>query len=59
MKALIKDLKKHDAFRFKDQIFIVHKKHRNEDSPLITTCGEWFYFDELEIEKIDKKALGL
>lgn len=36
----IQDLKKHDQFVFNGITYTVHKKYRNDNSPLITECGE-------------------
>lgn len=55
MKTLIKDLKKHDHFIFNNQTFIVKqsfKDWKKNDAPyMLTTCGEVFWYDELEVEK--------
>lgn len=51
----IKDLKRGDKFRFNDKIYTVKRKFsqlKNEELYLKTECGEIFYFDELEIEKV-------
>jgi len=53
MKIMIKDLKKNDKFIFNNKIYIVRKKYRNDDSPLITNCGELFHYDELEVVQQD------
>ena len=50
MTRIIRDLVKRDSFKFNDELHIVHKKYRNDDSPLITTKGEEFFHDELEID---------
>jgi len=52
----IKDLKKGESFKFNDKVYIVRRKFsdwKKDDNPyLITTDGEIFYHDELEIEKV-------
>lgn len=50
MKRTIQNLKKRDMFKFNETIYKVHKKYRNDDSPLITECGQLFYNEEMEVE---------
>jgi len=50
----IQDLKKHDQFVFNDKTYTVHKKYRNDDSPLITECGELFHNEEMPVNYIGK-----
>lgn len=54
--TIIKDLKKNDYFKFNHKIYKVKQKYsdwKKYDEPyLLTYCGEVFYHDELEVEKI-------
>lgn len=42
-------------FKFNDTVYVVYKKYRNDDSPLIAECGQLFYNEELEVEYLGKK----
>ena len=56
MKAIVKDLKKGDKFKFNDNIYQVYKPfrvwNRNDDPYMMTTGNEIYYNDALEVEKI-------
>lgn len=56
MKTIIKNLKKGDRFKFNDTIYTVKQKFsdwkKNDEPYLTTNSGETFYFDELEVEKV-------
>lgn len=55
MKKTIQKLTKRDSFKFNNSVYIVHKKYRNDDSPLITECGQLFHNEEMEVEYLGKK----
>jgi hypothetical protein len=54
MYSIIKNLKKGDYFIFNDKIYRVKQKFsdwkKNNSPYLLTTCGEIFYNDDLEVE---------
>jgi len=56
MKMYIKDLKKGENFKFNDIVYKVKRKFsdwKKDDNPyLMTTDGEIFYHDELEVERV-------
>lgn len=54
MKKQIQELIKRDQFIFNDTIYTVRKKYRNDDSPLLSECGQMFHNEELEVEYIGK-----
>jgi hypothetical protein len=55
-KVFIKTLKKGNQFKFSDTVYTVKQKFadwkKNDEPYLITTCGQVFWFDELEVEII-------
>ncbi len=57
MKVFIKSLKKGNQFKFNDTTYTVRQKFsdwkKNDDPYLATECGEFFYYDELEVELVD------
>ena len=55
MEKRIDKLTKRDMFKFNNIIYTVHKKYRNDDSPLITECGQPFHNEEMEVEYLGKK----
>lgn len=59
MLVQIKSLKKNNRFKFNDTIYTVQRKFsdwkRNDDPYLMTTCGQIFYFDELEVKLIENE----
>lgn len=63
MKIFIKELKKGDKFKFNDVIYTVRQKFsdwKNDKEPyLTTTCGEVFYFEELEVDTVDSLAYAI
>ena len=56
MQTTIKDLKKTDKFKFNNTVYTVRQKFsnwkKNDDPYLLTVCGQIFYYDELEVEKV-------
>lgn len=56
METTIKDLKKNDKFKFNSTVYTVKQKFsnwkKNDDPYLLTTLGDIFYNDELEVEKV-------
>lgn len=56
METTIKDLKKNDKFKFNSTVYTVKQKFsnwkKNDDPYLLTTSGDIFYNDELEVEKV-------
>lgn len=54
----IKDLKKGDRFGFNGKIYTVKQKFsdwRKDDEPyLMTVCEHKFWFDELEVTRIER-----
>jgi len=56
MTTYIKSLKKGSKFKFNYTIYEVKQKFsdwkKNDEPYMITTCGQLFYFDELEVELI-------
>jgi len=56
MQTTIKDLKKTDKFKFNNTVYTVRQKFsnwkKNDDPYLLTVCGQIFYNDELEVEKV-------
>jgi hypothetical protein len=56
METTIKDLKKTDKFKFNNTVYTVRQKFsnwkKNDDPYLLTVCGQIFYNDELEVEKV-------
>jgi len=56
MKVFIKYLKKGSQFKFNDTIYTVKLKFsdwKKDDNPyLMTTCGQVFWYDELEVEAV-------
>lgn len=58
MEKQIQQLKKGDKFIFNNQIYLVHKKYRNDDSPLKTECGQLFHNEELQVTVPDKVKPG-
>lgn len=61
MKVFIKTLKKGNQFKFNGTIYTVKQKYsdwKNNDEPYLTTvCGQLFWFDELEVEKVYTEKL--
>lgn len=59
MKAFIKDLKKKDHFKFNYRIYQVKQKFtdwkKNDGPYLVTFCGEVFWFEELEVERVKEE----
>ena len=59
--ALIKELKKNDLFKFNQIEYKVRRKFISEEKPLIANMWDGsedrFYFDELEVEKINLKSV--
>lgn len=57
MKTIISELKKGDRFMFNGKVYIVKQKFcewsRNDDAYLKTECGEKFYHEELDVEKLN------
>jgi hypothetical protein len=57
----IKELKKGNKFWFNNTLYTVKQKHsdwKKDGEPyLLTTCGQIFYFGELEIEQLIKKEV--
>lgn len=53
----IKQLKKKDSFKFNDKFYSVKQKwsnwKKNDEPYLLTECGEIFYYENLEIIKIN------
>jgi hypothetical protein len=53
----IKEVKKGSKFIFNDEVLIVKQVFsdwKKDNNPyLLTTCGEYFFYDELEIEFIN------
>jgi hypothetical protein len=58
MKVFIKSLKKGSKFKFNDTIYTVKQKFsdwKKDDNPyLMTTCGQVFWYDELEVEAVSQ-----
>jgi hypothetical protein len=56
MKVFIKSLKKGSQFKFNYTIYTVKQKFsdwKKDDNPyLMTTCGQVFWYDELEVEAV-------
>lgn len=57
MKKQIQELVKRDMFLFNDTVYTVHKKYRDDDSPLKTECDQLFHNEELEVEYLGKKRI--
>lgn len=57
MKTIISELKKGDRFMFNSKVYIVKQKFSgwsmNDDAYLKTECGEKFYHDGLDVEKLN------
>jgi hypothetical protein len=54
----IKDLRKHDKFKFNDVVYIVTKKYQSDSSPLKAYDSknhreELFYNEDLEVEIVN------
>jgi len=58
---IIGELKKNDRFKFGPYTYLVTKKYRNDDSPLVAlreddnSSDNLFHNEELEVIKIDRK----
>lgn len=57
METIIFKLKKGDRFMFNDKVYIVKQKFsewsKNDDPYLKTECGEKFYHEELDVDKLN------
>jgi len=51
----ISELHKGDQFIFNNKTYTVQKKYRNDDSPLISECGQLFHNEDLPVKYVGKK----